>query len=173
MKPGSASLGFGRRGKALAVMSVALLLVALGAGAALRPAKDARSALLDGDYPAAHAALLEAAGRGEAAAQTSLGNLYYLGLGVETDYRQAIDWYWQAARQRHVPAQMNLGHIYAQGLGVELDPIRAFGWYRQAELGGSEKAKATMRLIAGSMQMTPNQIQKAIDVYATLEDLRP
>ncbi len=173
MKPGFAGSGWKRRGTALAVVSVALLIVAVVSGAALRPATDAREALLAGDYRVAHDALLQPAEDGDAAAQNSLGNLYYLGLGVETDYRRAIDWYWKAASQGHVPAQMNLGHIYAQGLGVELDPIRAFGWYRQAELGGSEKAKATMRLIAGSMQMTPNQIQRAQNDYGTLEALRP
>ena len=173
MAPGFTGSGWKRRGTALAVVSVALVLVALVSGAALRPTVDARAALLAGDYRAAHDALLQAAEGGDAAAQTSLGNLYYLGLGVETDYRQSIAWYWKAASQGHVPAQMNLGHIYAQGLGVPLDPIRAFGWYRQAELGGSEKAKATMRLIAGSMQMTPNQIQRAQNDYGTLEALRP
>ena len=173
MKPPLTKLRSRLQRLVLAALAVGLLSVAVVAGAALRPAADAQSALRSGDYRSAHAALLEAAQAGEAHAQNQLGNLYYVGLGVETDYQRALGWYWKAASQGHIEAQLNMGHLYAQGLGVPLDPLRAFGWYRVAERSGSEKAKGLMRLIAGSMAMTPNQIQKANSIYVTVEDLRP
>lgn len=173
MRPGWGRFGGKLRGGTLAGIVAVAILAALAAAAVLRPGPDARAALGSGDYRAAHAALREPAGRGDAWAQNALGNLYYLGLGVETDYRRAIDWYWKAAAQGNAAAQMNMGHLYDQGLGVARDPLRAFAWYRQAQQNGSDKAKELMRLIAGSLSMTPNQILRARELYPTVEALRP
>lgn len=175
MRPGSRRLGGKLRGGILAGIAAVAVLAALAAAAVLRPGPDARAALQSGDYQAARSALREAAARGDAWAQNALGNLYYLGLGTETDYRRALGWYWKAAAQGHAAAQTNMGHLYVQGLGVPKDLLRAFAWYLQAERGGSERAEHIVQLIANSslVTLTPNQMQKARNLYRTVEDLRP
>jgi len=173
MKRGAIGDLWRRRGLRLASAALLALVLALAGLALLLPSADARGALASGDYRAARAALLPAAEAGDAWAQNALGNLAYLGLGAPRDYAAALSWYWKAASQGRPEAQVNLGHLYAQGLGVSADPLRAFAWYRQAEQSGSERGRDLMRLIAGSMQLTPNQVQKAKALYDRLEDLRP
>lgn len=171
MTLGSACLSK-RQWRAL-LISFALLAALLGGTAAitLRPAADARSALLSGDYRGAHDLLLTAARAGEAPAQNALANLYLLGLGVQPDHRKAAEWYLQAALSRNVAAQVNLGHLYTQGRGVPRDPLRAFAWYRHAQRGGSQTAADLMRYLVGGMGLTPNQIQWVKNHYGTPEAL--
>src|ERR1035437_6883152 len=47
--------------------------------------------------------------KGNAAAQFELGLRYYHGLGLQSDYREAVNWYRKAAAKGHALAQLNLG----------------------------------------------------------------
>ena len=58
-----------------------------------------------GDYTTAFTEFSEAARRGHAAAQISLGWMYAQGLGIDRDDRRALHWYRQAAAQGHRDAQ--------------------------------------------------------------------
>lgn len=60
------------------------------------------------DYAAALTKLQPVAERGNADAQTMLGNLYQLGLGVEVDSARAIAWYEKASAQGYGIASNNL-----------------------------------------------------------------
>jgi TPR repeat protein len=165
------------RGRALAGAAVVVLIAIVAAIAILVPTSDARTALRQGEYGAAISALKPAAEAGDAWAQNALGNLYYLGLGTDTDYRQAIKLYWAAASQDNVDAMVNLGNIYVQGLGVPLDPMRGFAWYERAARSKDEKAMILLRTMAGAqglpLLLTPNQIQRSRELYRTLDDLKP
>ena len=72
------------------------------------------------------------ADRGDANAQTHVGEIYESGLGVEPDYHQAVFWYQKAAAQGDSRAMINLGTLYEAGRGVERDMTVAMNWYRQA-----------------------------------------
>ena len=74
----------------------------------------------------------EAAEKGDAEAQYSLGQRYDYGLGVEEDDAEAGRWYRLAAEQGHAEAQHSLGLRYALGQGVEKDDAEAVRWYRLA-----------------------------------------
>ena len=49
--------------------------------------------------------------KGDAAAQNSLGTVYYEGRGVARDYAEAARWYRKAAEQGHASGQLNLGAL--------------------------------------------------------------
>ena len=44
------------------------------------------------DYKTAYKLFLSLADKGDDAAQVALGHMYYDGLGVERDYKQAVKW---------------------------------------------------------------------------------
>ena len=71
-----------------------------------------RRALTNKDYLAAYRWLQDAAQRGHAQAQTSLGLLYAHGLGVAMDEELALAWFARAAEQGDVAAQTNLAAMY-------------------------------------------------------------
>lgn len=84
------------------------------------------------DYKTALKVWMEGAQRGDAKAQTYVGEIYEKGLGVSPDYTEAAQWYRRAAEQGYAPAALNLGVLYENGLGVPRDPKQAAQWYRRA-----------------------------------------
>ena len=84
------------------------------------------------DYKTALQVWLEAAQRGDAKAQTYVGEIYEKGLGVPPDYGAAAQWYRKAAEQGYAPAALSLGVLYENGLGVARDPKQAAQWYSRA-----------------------------------------
>ena len=84
------------------------------------------------DYKTALQVWLEAAQRGDAKAQTYVGEIYEKGLGVPPDYAAAAQWYRRAAEQGYAPAALSLGVLYENGLGVARDPKQAAQWYSRA-----------------------------------------
>ena len=67
------------------------------------------------DYSEAARLLREAADRGHAEAQASLGVMFELGKGVTQDYAQAAAWYTKAAEQGFPFAQNALGTLLSEG----------------------------------------------------------
>ena len=58
-----------------------------------------------------------------------LGTLYRLGLGVQLDYRKAIQWYRRSASHGDSDAMNNLGYMFFNGLGVLPDVETALYWF--------------------------------------------
>ena len=82
---------------------------------------------------------LQAAERGNAQAQFSLGGMYDKGQGVRQDYAEAIRWYRKAAEQGYAKAQYNLGLMYANGHGVHQDFHLSKEWFGKACDGGVQE----------------------------------
>ena len=82
--------------------------------------------------------------KGDALAQTNLGNSYRNGEGVAENQVQAVSWYRQAAEQGFAPAQTNLGHCYRNGEGVAKDFVQAVSWYRKAAQQGVPLAQTSL-----------------------------
>ena len=59
-----------------------------------------------------------AAGAGYSDSQFYLGLMYFNGLGVERDYRKALQQFSLAAQQGHLISIYNLGLMHATGTGV-------------------------------------------------------
>ena len=113
---------------ALAVMSVLMLGIAPAASAG--PFEDGVAAYGRKDYATTLRLFRPLANQGVAAAQFSLGWMYYNGHGVAQDYAEALKWYRLAANQGYVEAQSNLGLMYRDGKGVTQNYAEALKWFR-------------------------------------------
>ncbi|MEE9321043.1 MAG: tetratricopeptide repeat protein [Granulosicoccus sp.] len=129
---------------------------------------DATGAMAKGRYEMAHKFYSADADTGNPDALNALGNLYYLGLGVEINPVKASQLYFEAAGLGHSAAQLNLGHLYKQGLGVNTDATRAFAWYRMADIHGSPWAEYYISHAARENILTPMQMSTAAENFATL-----
>ena len=134
-------------------------------------APDATSAMAQGQYYRAFLYYLADAKSGDPEAQTSVGNLYYLGMGTDRDYQAAARWYYEASEQGHAPALLNMGHLYKQGLGVKQDVMRAFGWYNMSYKKGNAEAEKYLSLVASEWALSPLMMSTAKTRWATLESL--
>lgn len=86
-------------------------------------------------------ALQDAAGRGDAAAQATLGLAHELGHGVARDVLYAGYLYRQAALAGEPRAQFALGQLYELGVGIEASVDRALPWYSRAAEQGHDEAR--------------------------------
>lgn len=134
-------------------------------------ASNAREAMGFGQYSRAFDFYLTDAENGDGNAQNSVGNLYYLGLGIERDFDAANLWYRKAAGGGHAAAQLNLGHLYKQGLGVVQDPVRAFGWYRMSNMYGNPTAEYHLTQISREYTLSPLMIESATNRWPELSDI--
>ena len=64
--------------------------------------------------------------------QLILGDLYFVGFGVQKDEAEAVRWFRKAAEQNYAVAQTSLGNCYSSGTGVAKDEAEAVLWYRKA-----------------------------------------
>ena len=85
--------------------------------------------------------------------------MYYNGLGVPQDYKEAIKWYRLTAEQGDAKAQYNLGNMYAKGTGVLQDYALAHMWFNLSGSNGDKDAVENRDII--EKRMTPSQIEKA------------
>ena len=129
------------------------------------PFEDGQVAYRRDDYAEALRLWGQLADQGNARAQFSLGQMYYMGQGVPRDYAQADAWYRKAADQGFDYAQFNLGVAYEDGgLGVPQDYALAYMWFN---LASSPATNTDLRQMAVenrdkvAAKMTPAQIAEA------------
>ena len=77
--------------------------------------------------------------QGDADAQFNLGWMYFHGLGVPKDYKEAVKWYTKSAKQGYAPAQNNLANMYDKGQGVPRNGSIANDWWSKS--GGQREAR--------------------------------
>lgn len=88
------------------------------------------TALERGDYSLAFTILQPLAEAGDSEAECLIGNMYQLGLGVESDILKAGEWYRKAAEKGHAVAANNLAGILLAGAnGEQPDLQEAAKWY--------------------------------------------
>ncbi len=89
------------------------------------------------DYTNAFKLLKPIADRGDAEAQCIVANMYELGLGLERDILEAVQWYKKSAAQGYGVASNNLGTIFMSGnVSIAIDRIEAEIWYQKARKQG-------------------------------------
>ena len=142
-----------------------VLALALIGTAIAGPFEDGQVANRRQDYVEALRLWGQLADQGNARAQFSLGQMYYMGQGVPRDYAQADAWYRKAADQGFDYAQFNLGAAYEDGgLGVPQDYALAHMWFN---LASSSATNTDLRQMAVqnrdqvAAKMTPAQIAEA------------
>lgn len=97
--------------------------------------------------PSSFEQLLQAAEKGDAAAENSVAVRYATGLGVKLSETEAVRWFIKAAEQGYVPAQSKLGTFYYGGRGVPQDINRAYFWMVVARLSGDEASNTLAPLV--------------------------
>ena len=100
--------------------------------------------------------LREKAKNGSAAAQTTLGIMYFTGQAISkdtsgkilsTDPAKAAAWFHRAALQGNADAQYNLGVMYHMGEGVEQDNSEAKRWYAKSAAQGHVDAQTNLEAV--------------------------
>ena len=88
-------------------------------------------------YAEAFKLLKPLAEQGDAEAQCIIGNMYDLGLGIESNVLEAVKWYKKSASQGYGVASNNLGTIYYSGKeGIVRNRAKASEWYQKARQQG-------------------------------------
>lgn len=95
-------------------------------------------------YESAIAPLLLAAQMGESEAATHLGDLYFYGHGVDTDYEQSYYWFAKAAQSNNAYAQYSIAFMYIKGQFVEKDDTQVIKWMKLAAENGYTEAQKNM-----------------------------
>lgn len=95
-------------------------------------------------YESAIAPLLLAAQMGESEAATHLGDLYFYGHGVDTDYEQSYYWFSKAAQSNNAYAQYSIAFMYIKGQFVEKDDTQVIKWMKLAAENGYTEAQKNM-----------------------------
>lgn len=90
----------------------------------------------------------------------TLGNIYYIGDGIEKDYQKALNYFILAAKQWNSSAQDRLGDMYRYGHGVPQDNITAYAWYSLAAQEGGDD-DATTSITELNKKMNQNDIETA------------
>lgn len=99
----------------------------------------------NGDYQAAFQELLPLADKGNASAQSNLGDMYENGEGVNANASETVPWYRFAADQSNAMAQNILGLMYEGGKSIIEDAINVSMWFNIAgenEEEGARKKRA-------------------------------
>jgi len=106
----------------------------------------------------------KAAERGHSEAQFKLGEMYFLGRGVENDNVQAFRWYREAAKQGSPHAQFNLGCMHFEGMGVVKDWGSAMKWFELSASQGHEKAANALAFMSASTEDKQIRIHSSFSV---------
>ncbi len=162
---------YSRNHKLFIAFAISVAAIALFTAVISNRSAGLRSDFLYGNYKSAHARLIEGSKTGDATAENALGNIYYLGLGVDQDYKKAREWYFKAALKGNAAACVNAGHLYSQGLGVPKDIMRTYAWFVHAKKAGSQEADNYLREILGGFEVVPNMMQRAMDLYPNVQAL--
>ena len=120
--------------------TMGLLLLALVSKDSRADLKAGLAAYMRGDYARAFAELSIDASDNNAFAQNVLGTMYFSGLGVERDYKRAVDWFFKAQALGSAEAMANLATMHEAGQGVPQSNATALKYYREAALAGNQAA---------------------------------
>ena len=74
--------------------------------------------------------------------------MYAKGLGVEQNYKVALDLFLRAANQYDPEALYNLGLMYKNGTGVRMNYGEALRWFRMAAAQGYPLAQQEVMLLS-------------------------
>ena len=114
--------------------------------------------------------LMDAAQRGDAAAQYEVGQRYANGEGVTQDMGEAAKWFERAAEQGLAAAQYRLATQYEKGRGVTQDDTLAREWYAKAAASGNVKAMHNLAVIHAEGRGTAQDFKTAAGWFTQAAD---
>ncbi|OHS96874.1 hypothetical protein TRFO_01947 [Tritrichomonas foetus] len=109
--------------------------------------------------------IIDQANGGNDLYQFYLGNLYSLGIFLEQDLNQAIEWYTKSAEQGNPHAQYSLGFYYENGQFVEQNLSKAIELYTLSSEQGYANAQNNLALCYEIGKGVEKNISKAIELY--------
>ena len=142
------------------------------------PAAPAAPANLPVGKPPASAAptalpdIIQAATRGDPAAENALGVKYAQGAdGLPRDDTLAVEWYRKAAIQNYAGAETNLGDMYLSGRGgLERNALEALSWYLKAANQNWPDAQYRLGYMYETGLGTAKDLQRAVSLYRSAAD---
>ena len=108
---------------------------------------------------------LKLAEQGDPEAQNKIGDIYRLGQGVKTDYKEAVKWYKKSAEQGNAYGQCYLGYMYENACGVEKNYKEAIKWYRKSFNQGNGQAQYFLACFYKDGKGTEKDYEKAVKYY--------
>jgi serine/threonine-protein kinase len=135
--------------------------------AALTSAPETATPRGSAGVPANLAEVIQAAERGDAVAENTLGIKYAEGRdGLPRDETKAFEWYRKAALQGNPEAETNLGDLYLLGHGgLEKDPLVALSWYLKAADQHWPDAQYRLGYLYEMGRGTGKDPQRAVSLY--------
>jgi eukaryotic-like serine/threonine-protein kinase len=117
--------------------------------------------------PANLAEVIQAAERGDAGAENTLGIKYAQGTdGLPRDETKALEWYRKAALQGNPEAETNLGDLYLLGHGgLQKDSLIALSWYLKAADKHWPDAQYRLGYLYEKGRGTEKDPQRAVSLY--------
>jgi len=139
-------------------LKVALLLLTLICSEANADINDGLASYNRGDYAAAFTEFSVAATQDDDLALNLLGTMYVRALGVERNYKLALDNFYKAQALGSIEATANLGKMYEDGLGVPQNNTLALQFYRDAARAGLQPVIVRMAEIyeRGELGVVPD-----------------
>jgi len=129
------------------------------------PFQDGVAAEARGDAQGALTLYRQAADRGDAAAQYSLGRLYRQGQGAPKDDAAALLWFRKAAEQGNPGAAYSLGQMYHVGEGLRRDDRQAACWFLKAAQEDYAAAEMALGGLFAKGEGVPKDADQALTWY--------
>jgi TPR repeat protein len=112
------------------------------------------------------------ADKGKTWAQSQLGNMYRLGVGVKQSYEQAMEYFKKAIQQRDPTAMFFLAGMYYQGNGVTKSLKKAIELFTQAANQGHATAQCNLGVMycTGQGVDQSNELAREWYIKAAVQD---
>ncbi|TWI66506.1 hypothetical protein IP91_02323 [Pseudoduganella lurida] len=134
-------------GRLMGIIGISLAIALALQGSAQAGFAEGATAYNNRNYAQAYRTILPLARAGNADAEHLLGLMYYMGRGVQQDYKQALQWHRRAALQGKADAQYVVGAMYYTGNAVIQDHRQAVTWFRKAAEQGHADAQQVLGLM--------------------------
>jgi hypothetical protein len=139
---------------------IALLILLFSATTWADDYEDGLAAFNKKNYLQAVQKFKSAVMKGNADAQTYLGHMYEIGLGVTQDFAEAFRLYTMAAVQGQPYGQNNLASMYLKGQGITQDYAEALRLYKLAAEQGLADAQFRLGAMYANGQGTKQDFMK-------------
>jgi len=144
------------------IFSITLILAFAAAPLAHAGYDEGLSDYRAGNYGMALTELTPAAKAGNADAQQLLGHMYYMGQGVQQDFKLALNWHRKAAVEGKHESEYVIGTMYYSGKGVEQDYKGAIQWLQKAASGGHADAQYMVGAMYFTGKGVPQDYQQSV-----------
>lgn len=102
---------------------------------------------------------------GDEMAAFLLGNAYQSGLGLDQDYKKAIEWYRKSAETGNNDAMYDLGWMYESGYGVTQDDEKAAECFRKSAEAGNTNGLYTLAMMYEVGLGVTKDCEKTVELY--------